>query len=154
MLWQRANVWNISYVTFCSASLTIIYLHFPPMPELCPEMYSIKCMPVSISVTRCSLAHLINFTITSGKKYRQVRVIKCPLTQWNKNRKPNPNLKDTQTQMLTLKLQRDGLHSLLAGHFVTSIKIDHASSYMHSWTQVQCHTVASLETNPLNWIHL
>lgn len=52
--------------------------------------------------------------------------------------------------MLTLKLQRGGLQSLLAGHFVTSIKIDRATNYMHSWTQVQCHTVASLETNPLN----
>lgn len=50
--------------------------------------------------------------------------------------------------MLTLKLQRGGLHSLLAGHFVTLIKIERASDYMHFWTQVQCHAMACLEPNP------
>ena len=57
-------------------------------------------------------------------------------------------LKITQTQTLTLKLQRGGSHSLLAGHFVTFIKIERASDYMHFWTQVQCHAMASLDPNP------
>lgn len=58
------------------------------MQELCPEMHSIKCMPISISVTRCSLAHHF------WQEMRKLKVIKCPVTQRHKNRNPNPNLKD------------------------------------------------------------
>ena len=38
--------------------------------QICPEMHLIRCMPISISVIKCPVAPLVNFTITSGMKYR------------------------------------------------------------------------------------
>lgn len=33
---------------------------------------------LKVSVTECPLTLFVNFTITSGVKYEQVKVIKCP----------------------------------------------------------------------------
>jgi len=63
---------------------------------------SIRCMLFLISVTKCPVAILVNFIITSGEKYGQVKVIKC-LPNYNPwrdiNSDPSPNIK---IQTLTL----------------------------------------------------
>ena len=38
----------------------------------------LRCLPISVSVVRCPFAFLVNFSFTSGKKYGQIKVIKCP----------------------------------------------------------------------------
>lgn len=54
-------------------------------------------MPLSINITKCAITLLINFNITSGKKYGLVKVMKCPPNYNPKrdiNSDTNPNLKD------------------------------------------------------------
>ena len=41
--------------------------------QICPEMHIIRCMPFTVSITKCAVALLVNFTITSGEKYGQYR---------------------------------------------------------------------------------
>ena len=51
MLWPKSE-----------ASLCILY-------QICPEMHVIRCMAISISVTKCPVARLVNLIITSGETY-------------------------------------------------------------------------------------
>ena len=62
---------------------------------------------IVISVTRCLLALLVNFTITSDEKCRQVNVIKCPCNSFpqrskSSNPKPPKNKKSTQTLIIII----------------------------------------------------
>ena len=47
---------------------------------MCPGLHSIKCKTISISVTKCFLALIVNFAVTSGEKYRQERSLSVLLT--------------------------------------------------------------------------
>ena len=42
---------------------------FAKKGDLGPEMLLIRCLVIEISVAKRPLAFLVNFTITSGKKY-------------------------------------------------------------------------------------
>ena len=83
-------------------------------------MHLIWCMPLSINITERPVTILINFTITSDKEIRRIKVIKCP-PNYNPRRdinsNVNPYLKITQIQTPTLKLQTVGLCVDLVGHF-------------------------------------
>ena len=86
----------------------------------------------SISVTKCPVALLVNFAVTSGEKYGQIKVTKCPPNYypWRViNSNPNPNLKIIRIQTPTPKLQTGGLCLNLAVHFVTFAKIEPTSIY-------------------------
>ena len=63
-----------SFILFCSYSSKgrHFFLRFENFVEtICPEMHLLRCLPFLVSVTKCLVAHLVNFTITSGEKYRQ-----------------------------------------------------------------------------------
>ena len=55
--------------------------------------------------------------------------------QGDTSRNPSPILKDSmQTKILTLKFKIGALCIALTVHFMTNIKIGHASNYMDFWT--------------------
>ena len=80
-------------------------------------MHSITCRLISVSVTKSPLAFIINFIITSGKKYGQVKVMKCPPysspercinSNVNPNLKNDPNTKANSKVTPWFKLRLDG----------------------------------------------
>lgn len=81
----------------------------------------------------------VNFKITSGEKYGQVRVMKCRAhytSETKINCNLNLSLKITRTPTVTIKLQTVGLRLDLRGHLMALPKIEHAFKYVHFWTQV------------------
>ena len=59
------------YTTKKAAVILLVVVYTCSLWELCQEMHSVRCIPISISITKCPIAFLVNFTITSGKKYGQ-----------------------------------------------------------------------------------
>ena len=63
-----------SFTLFCSSSskgrhFFLTFKNF--VGTICPEMHLLRCLPFLVSITKCLVAHLVNFTITSGEKYIQ-----------------------------------------------------------------------------------
>lgn len=65
--------------------------------EICLGIHSMRCMPISVSVTKCPVALLVNFTITLGDKRGQTRS-KCPLNSTPQKGKSTKSRLNVQTK--------------------------------------------------------
>jgi len=93
--------------------------------------------------TKCPVTFLIDFTITSGEKYGQVKGTKCP-PNYNPWRDISSNPTWRVTLFLTLKnnpntnanpkVTTRWFALRLSGHFVLFTKDEGASNYVHFWT--------------------
>ena len=91
-------------------------------------MNVIRYMAICVSIIKCPLAFLVNFTITSGKKYGQQRTLSVVLQhnfspQGDLKSNPYPNLKDNTNTNAKPKFTTRWLALRLGGK-----KIDHASN--------------------------
>ena len=92
-----------------------------------------RCTLTSISVTRCALPHLFNFTITSSQEMWTKRSQCFP--QRDKCSKAKPSLRKETNANANPCNKKGGLRSDLA-EYLTFIKSAHASNYVFFWTKV------------------
>ena len=91
--------------------------------QICPEMHVIRSLRFLISITWCTVALLVNFSITFCPEIKTIKVIKCPPNS-------NPKLKDTWSTNTNTKVTM----SNLVKHLLMFTKIAHAANHEHFWT--------------------
>ena len=68
---EQNYTYNFSYFSQCIASQpeSNLLKSLASREQICPGLTLIRCMPISISVTKCLIALLLNFNITRFPEY-------------------------------------------------------------------------------------